>query len=391
MDKPSSESRELQPFEKQQQSRELVIADPASIAAAETAKQRIQAAYIMAHHNPRNVEQARQNILSACKRPKFAELAQYSKPIGDNDAITGPSIRLAEHCLREYGNIDCDISVVYEDNNIRRVKVHLTDLQTIAHFNKEISITKTVERKNKKGRDVLGERLNKWGDTVYIVVATEDEMQMKEAAAISKVIRNEGLRLIPADIVDEALEVARQTREGNIKEDPIAYARKIIDSFDAMGVKAAQLEKYLGHPVQESNPTELDRLRAMHTSMKSDGVPWSDLTDQSSEGEVAVKKAPTTKKATSKAAKKVAAAKEAEEKEDLSTAEPNTSSEPPPVTNEPQVSQRTELENLCLDAKVEWTKVEAWAQARQLDLSKDEDCQTVIDNWEGVKEVICNS
>ena len=91
----------------------VVYSDPAAVAAAEAAKARIQAAYIMAYRNPRNIEQARVRILEACKRPQFAERAEYKKPVGGR-SIKGPSVRLAELCIREWGNIMSDSQVLYE-------------------------------------------------------------------------------------------------------------------------------------------------------------------------------------------------------------------------------------------------------------------------------------
>ena len=49
--------------------------DHASVAIAETAKARVQAAYIMAMKMPRDIDQARIQILKSCERPLFAQKA----------------------------------------------------------------------------------------------------------------------------------------------------------------------------------------------------------------------------------------------------------------------------------------------------------------------------
>ena len=258
---------------------QITTADPAAVAAAEAAKQRIQAAYIMARHNPRNVEQSRQNILGACRRPRFAEKAEYSKPVAGG-RINGPSVRFAELALREYGNIMSDIQVVYEDEQLRRIKVYLTDLQTNAQFSKEITVQKTVERRSDKGREVVQKRKNTYGDTVYVVKATDDEMANKEAALISKALRNEGLRLIPGDIIEEALDVARETREKGAKEDPDAQKRKILDAFKDIGIKVVDLEKYLKHSIDQASPSEIDDLRSVYQTIKDGEAKWSDYVEE---------------------------------------------------------------------------------------------------------------
>ena len=48
--------------------------------------------------------------------------------------------------------------------------------------------------------------MNSYGDTVYLVEATEDDLLTKQAAHVSKVIRTAALRLLPSDILEEAME-----------------------------------------------------------------------------------------------------------------------------------------------------------------------------------------
>ena len=50
----------------------MVYTDPSAVAAAESVKARIQAAYIMALQKPRKEMEARDAILRACQRTEFA-------------------------------------------------------------------------------------------------------------------------------------------------------------------------------------------------------------------------------------------------------------------------------------------------------------------------------
>lgn len=318
-------------------------ADPAAIAAAETAKTKLQAAYQMALYQPRNVEQARQNLLSACRRPKFAEKAEYSKPVGGS-TIVGPSIRFAETAIREWGNILSDISVVFEDEHNRRIRVNMIDLQTNSQFTKELSVRKTVERRFAKDREVVGERENSKGEKVYIVKATDDEIANKEAAMISKAVRNEGLRLIPSDIIEEALDTARDTLHKQIKDDPGAAMRKVIDAFAGIGVKVASLEKFLGHDVSTCSPKEIQELRNVFGSIRDGEASWNDYlelkrkasSEDDEERKSAVdalsalgnKKTPAKKAAAKKAAKKAEAEESKEETKGETPKEPESSKEP---------------------------------------------------------------
>lgn len=254
---------------------QLTQTDPAAVAAAETAKARIQAAYIMAMHKPRNADQARDRILHACRRPGFAERVEYSKPVGGR-AIRGPSIRFAEVALREWQNVLVETQTVYEDAYVRRVKVFVTDLETNATYSKEIQIQKTVERRNAGDREVLGRRTNTHGDTVYIVQATEDEIMNKEAAQVSKIIRNEGLRLIPQDIIDEALETARQTLRAKDAKDPDAAKKALLDAFSQIGVRPVDIEKYLGHRTDAITQAEIQDLRTIYRAIRDGEARWQD-------------------------------------------------------------------------------------------------------------------
>ena len=256
------------------------LIDPAAVAAAEEAKALVQAAYTMALHRPRNYMQARQRILDACKRPAFAATVEYSKPTGRDrqgrpQYINGPSIRFAELAIQQWGNIRVDTTTTFENDTFRKVRIQVLDLETNASFGKVVSITKTVERRDNRGREVVGQRKNSYGDTVYIVVATDEELAIKEAAAVSKVVRNEGLRLIPQDIIDEALETARAARSGDVS-DPQERIRKVCDLFAAVRVTPEDLSQYLGCPVDRASPAHIDDLQTVYTAIKSGESKWSD-------------------------------------------------------------------------------------------------------------------
>jgi hypothetical protein len=256
-------------------SHSLQYVDPAAVAAAESAKARIQAAFLMALHKPRNSDQARVNILEACKRPMFAERVEYSKPVGGK-AIKGPSVRFAELALREWQNVMTESQVIYEDETVRRIRVSITDLETNASFSKEIQIGKTVERRRADGREVVSERTNTDGKQTYIVKATDEELHNKEAALISKALRNEGLRLIPSDIVDEAIEVAKETLKKQDAQDPNAAKKKLLDAFAEIGIKPKDLEEYLKHKTDLITPAELQDLRGIYRAIKDGDAKWAE-------------------------------------------------------------------------------------------------------------------
>ena len=254
----------------------MAYVDPAAVAAAESAKARIQAAYVMAMQKPRSYSNSRQKIMEACRRPSFAEKVEYSKPVGGANRIVGPSIRFAELALREWGNISYENQVVYDDDLTRRINVVITDLESNTTFSASIQIAKTVERKKSDGREVVSERINSNGDRIFVVKATEDEIATKQAAAVSKALRNEGLRLIPQDIVEEAIDVARDTLRKGDKSDPDAARKKLSDAFAQLKIMPSDLEAYLGHKLEMTSPAEIGELRTIYQTIRDGEAKWID-------------------------------------------------------------------------------------------------------------------
>ena len=253
----------------------VAYVDPGAIAAAESVKARIQASFIMALQRPRDEFQSRARILEACKRPEFAQRVEYSKPVGGKP-ITGPSIRFAELAVREWGNVLTETQIVFEDDYVRRIKVTIIDLETNATFGKEMQITKTVERSSDKGREVISSRKNSYNKDVFIVVATDEEMATKEAAIVSKIIRNEGLRLIPQDIVDEGIATARKTLLDRDAKDPKAALKGVMDAFATLNISPKNLAEYIGHGLETISPVEIQDLRGVYQAIHSGESTWAD-------------------------------------------------------------------------------------------------------------------
>jgi len=247
----------------------------AAIAVAAAAKAEVESAYVMALKRPRNEDDARIKIKNICGDPDFAEKAKYQKPVSGK-IMEGPSIRFAEEMIRHWGNVKTMQNTIYEDENKRIVKLTVIDLESNISYSKEIGLEKTVERRDSKGRDVLGERTNTGGQKVYIVRATEDEMMNKEAAAVSKVIRNNGLRLIPQHIIEAAMDAVDETLKKKVNSNPEAEKQKVMDAFSKLGIMPSEIEKYLGHSVKTISPAEVVSLRGVYTTIKEGSAKWAD-------------------------------------------------------------------------------------------------------------------
>ncbi|MCA8017774.1 hypothetical protein [Burkholderia metallica] len=262
------------------------LVETASSAVAAQAKAMIEARYIMAIRRPRDIDVVRERLLKECRRPTFAEVARYTKPIGSdkNKWPTGPSIRFAEAAVRHMTNIMVETMIVYDDREKRIVRVTVTDLEANVPYTQDVPIIKTIERrKTKQGDVVLRTRTNSYGDLLYILEATDDDIINKQQALISKAVRTLGLRLVPGDIIDECMNLVVETKKKEDAEDPDAAKRKLFDAFAAIGVRAEQLKEYLGNDATTLTPAELSDLRSIYAAIRDEETTWRDVMENKAE------------------------------------------------------------------------------------------------------------
>lgn len=266
----------------------MAKAETAVSAIATQARARVEARYLMAVHRPRDIEAVRVKLLKECQRPGFAEAARYKRPVGrkknertnqwEEAFIEGPSIRFAEAAARLMGNLDVDSPTIYEDERSRIVRAMVTDLEANTTYSKDLTIEKTVERRQlKKGQKPLGTRQNSYGDTVYIVFATPSEVDVKAGAETSKAIRTLVLRLLPGDIQEECMAKCVETRDAKIKQDPDGERRKMIDAFAAIGVSPDELKLYVGQELASLSPAQTGELRDLYLAIKDGVTTWGDI------------------------------------------------------------------------------------------------------------------
>lgn len=259
--------------------------ETASTVLAAQAKALIEARYIMAERHPRDLDVVREKLLKECRRPGFAQVARYLKPIGKG--VEGPSIRFAETAIRLMGNISVDQLTVYDDREKRIVRVIVVDCETNTPYSSDITLEKTVERRNRKdGDEVVRTRQNKQGTLLYIIAATEDDLLNKQNALISKAIRTNGLRLIPGDIVEECMDEVLRTQQTRDAQDPDAARRKIFDAFSVIGVPVEQLKIYLGHEAATLTNAEILNLRGVYSAIRDGETNWREVMEALKPAEV---------------------------------------------------------------------------------------------------------
>ena len=240
------------------------------------AQAQVQARYVMALQSPRNPDRARDRLLAEASRPAFAERAVYRVPRGGK-TISGPSIRMAEAILQAWGNVHTQSAIIYEDSEKMIVAVTTTDLETNITHEDEVVVRKVVERKHvKDGQTVLGERENSYGDRVFLVAATDDELFMKSNAAKSKSIRTAGLRLVPRYFIDELIAKCEETMQAETAKSLPSVRAKMVGWFGELGVSKIELGKFLGYSPDQATVEDMARLRGIGTALKDGEMKWGE-------------------------------------------------------------------------------------------------------------------
>lgn len=253
----------------------LAIGNAATEALIAKTRADVEARWIFAMRNPRNLDDVRQRMLRECKRNGFAQQAIYKIPMG-GQTVEGLTIRFAEVAARCMGNMPVEVVTIFDSEGERIVRVTVTDLESNVTWSRDITVKKTVERKQlKRGQNPIGERVNSYGDRVFIVEASDDEVAVKEAAQVSKAARTGILRIIPGHLQDEMFDLCKAQMGAQAAKDPDGERVKILDAFATLNVMPSDLEMYLGHDTTKMSPAEVEALRPLFVAMRDGEVTWA--------------------------------------------------------------------------------------------------------------------
>lgn len=206
---------------------------------------------------PRDEMKAREKLLADCKIPEFARLARYTKPIedGSGDTVTRASVKFVERALARWGNTKTQNIIISDDAKARTVRVVLTDLESGNEYSRELFLEKVAERvKARPCEKVLGTRYAD-GRQVLLVDATEDDLSAKESDLTSRVVRQLGLRIIPAELVAECMDVVSATLgEDNEEPQPQPQAGQVHPEESRSSALAGLLKSRKGNRIGDAAP-----------------------------------------------------------------------------------------------------------------------------------------
>lgn len=221
----------------------------------------LKGAMVLAKQFPRDEEKAFLKIKKTCERPGFAEAATYAFPRG-NKTVTGPSVDLAREMFKIWGNGLAGLRILSVTDEEIHIVGYAYDAETNTRFEAEDKFAKRHQRKVDAGG---GRMVTKW-------ITIEDERDLRELINRRGAIclRNAILQVLPADLVDAALERCRETKRkgagsGADRDEKI---RKWLEWFSKKGVSIEMIDRYLGHPTKDMSADEYAELVGIAKSMQ---------------------------------------------------------------------------------------------------------------------------
>jgi hypothetical protein len=215
--------------------------------------QEIQAMVFMAKQFPRDEIAAMNRIKTACSRKALADVAMYEYPRG-GAKVTGPSIRLAEVLLQSWGNMKCGVIELDNTQGESKAMSYAWDIETNA-YDEKIFTVKHI-RDTKQGAKALTDNRD-----IYEKVANEGARRKRACI----------MAVIPAWVIEEAVEQCEKTLTSGNPEPLIDRIRKLLDKFKDQGVSKEMIEKYMGYKVDLFTEKDGLKLTKVYAAIK-DGV-----------------------------------------------------------------------------------------------------------------------
>lgn len=213
--------------------------------------QEVQAMVLVARQCPRDEQRAIRRIMESAKRKSLAENAIYCYPRG-GQTVTGASIRTAETIAKYWGNLTYGIKELSRDEKAKtsEMMAYCWDLENNVRAEKVFKVKHT--RNTKKGSYAL-----------------EDERDIYELTANygARRLRACILNIIPADVVEDFLEVCQKTIAGSNDKPLKERIREMIKAFEKIGVTQNQIEKKIGTKADNFIEYNLVALRGIYKSI----------------------------------------------------------------------------------------------------------------------------
>ena len=229
---------------------------------AERAIQEVQASMVIAKQFPRDSIKAMERILNACTRETLANTALYSYPRGGQD-VTGPSIRLAEALVQEWGNIQFGIRELSSRDGVSTVEAYAWDVETNTRQVKTFQVPHV--RHSRKGTTRLTDPRD-----IYEMVANQGARRLRTCI----------LGVIPGDVAEAAVRQCEVTQSANVEITPETTQAMIKTFQERWGISQELIEKRIGKRAEAINAAQMLSLRKIAQSLRdgmSKPADWFDI------------------------------------------------------------------------------------------------------------------
>lgn len=220
----------------------------------------IKGKMFLARQFPRDPDWALRNCLRECERKELAEAAQYEFPKGDK-VVKGPSIRLVEVLARNWGNIECGVTEIDEEDGRTTIKCYAWDLET------NVSDEKTFSVKHK--------RTTRNGS-----YALTDERDIYEAVANNGARRKRAclLAVMPGWYVDAAIAACDKTLQDSLTDGKSMeeVIESVVTAFAEFEITPEQIKEKIGKDVDKLSKNDVVKLRHLYSAIKDGFVKASD-------------------------------------------------------------------------------------------------------------------
>lgn len=223
----------------------------------------IQAQVIMAKKFPRDEQQALIRIKKACERPSLAIQSLFAFPRA-GQTVSGPTIRLLETIAQAWGNLDYGFRELSNDGEWSESEAYAWDLESNTMARKRFKVKMEIQKKDKSIKKITDPR------DAYEHVANASMRRVRACL--------EGV--IPKDVVEDAVSVVHETLQAKDSVPIQEVIKRLVYSFEKVGVSKDLLEKKLGHGVDAMIKAQVVEYGQIYNSIK-DGMTkredWFDI------------------------------------------------------------------------------------------------------------------
>lgn len=245
---------------------------------------------------PRDLAEVTARMNQACSRLTLAQSATYAFPRGGT-TVEGPSIRLAEALIGAWGNAEAgwkELGRHWDPKGADGKGCMVSECVAFC-FDKETNVRREISFTVNHTRD---KNVYEWKKKVGMVrELLESERDVYELCAnmASRRIRACILQVLPGWLTEEALEAVGKTLENGDKRSLPDMIRSMEAKFLEYGVTRVQLEKNLGHGLEETTKPEIVRLGKVFNSIAEGMVRVKDIfpADEQPAKDPALPKTPT--------------------------------------------------------------------------------------------------